>query len=227
MSFKQMIFLPILVGAGILSAGPITLHNTGVNSSGVVLPDGSLTSFWTLSSEPIGATEALGGNPFSYYNIAYYANNSVSGWVSPLATGNAGMGGFYTYQLNFDLTGYDPTTALITGLFGVDNDGAILLNGHTVATTGFADFATPAAFTMNTGFVAGLNTISVRMDNGGDPSAFRVEFSSSSATPTHTVSVTDDIGSAVPEPGSGVLLTSGLAAVLLFRNRIRQFLPRG
>ena len=223
MSMRNLIFLGILAGAGALSASPITVHNTGVNASDVLQPIGSTTSYWTLTSEPGTATETLGSNPFRYYNIAYFADDAVSGWVSPTASGNAGVGGFYTYQMTFDLTGFDPATAAISGIFGVDNDGSILLNGNVVASQGFVNFSSPTAFTMNTGFLSGLNTISVRMDNGGDPSAFRVEFLTASANSIPLVS--ESIPS-VPEPGTGVLLTAGLAAILLFGNRIRPFLPR-
>ena len=225
MSLRKMMFVGILAGAGALSASPITVHNTGVNASDVLQPIGSTTSYWTLVSEPGTAIEPLGGNPFRYYNIAYFADDAVSGWVSPTASGNAGVGGFYTYQMSFDLTGFDPATAAISGIFGVDNDGAILLNGNTVASVGNADFATPKLFTMNTGFVSGLNTISIRMDNAGDPSAFRVEFSSATANTTFQPLVFTEVAS-VPEPGTGVLLTAGLAAILFFGNRIRPFLPR-
>jgi hypothetical protein len=161
---------------------------------------------------PSGASETLGSNPFRYFNGSYYVDNSLSGWVSPGSNGNAGVGGIYTYQLSVNLTGLDPATAVISGLFGTDNDGAILLNGVIKATTGFADFGAPTAFTMNSGFVPGMNTISVQMNNGGDPTAFRVQFSSATA---------NQIGAApVPEPSTFLLITGGLAAVMLFRKRI-------
>lgn len=47
-------------------AATITLHNTGVNSSDVLVAAGAATSFWTLSAEPVGASEAIGSNPFRY-----------------------------------------------------------------------------------------------------------------------------------------------------------------
>jgi hypothetical protein len=221
-----MMFFSFLAGLGSLSANPITVHNTGVNAADVLQPIGATTSYWTLVSEPATASEALGSNPFRYYNIAYFADDAVSGWVSPTASGNAGVGGFYTYQLTFDLTGFDSTSALISAIFGVDNDGAILLNGNVVATTGFADFATPAAFTMNTGFLAGLNTISGRMDNGGDPSAFRVKFSTATANAIERPKLFSEVFTPVPEPGSGILLTAGLAAMLFVGNRLRPSRPR-
>lgn len=226
MSFKIMMFLGVLWGLGSLSANPITVHNTGVDASDVLQPLGAITSYWTLSSEPGTATETLGSNPFRYYNISYFGDDAVSGWVSPTPFGNAGVGGFYTYQMSFDLSGFDATTALITGVFGADNDGAILLNGNVVASTVYADFIRPTAFTMNTGFLSGLNTISVRMDNGGDPSAFRVKFSTATADLIESPKLFSEVVTPVPEPGSGILMTAGLAGILFLGNRIRPSRPR-
>lgn len=198
------------LSAGLLSAATITVHNTGVNGSGVVQPIGSSTSFWTLLSEPAGASETLGSTPFRYFNGAYYADNSVSGWVSPTASGNAGVGGKYVYQLMVDLTGFDPASAIITGTFGTDNDGSIAVNGNSAsATTCFACFSAPTSFSL-TGFTAGLNSIRVTVNNGGDPTAFRVEFGSATANPGPT---------GVPEPAPLVLIGAGLIALSLIRRR--------
>ena len=40
-------------------AGPITVHNTGVNASDVLVAAGASTSFWTLSAKPAGAFTLL------------------------------------------------------------------------------------------------------------------------------------------------------------------------
>ena len=206
----RMFVLCVLLSAVSLSAATITLHNTGVNASDVVQSIGSATSFWTLTAEPGGATETLGTTPFRYFNGAYYADNSLSGWVSPVVGGFVSANGFYTYQLTFDLTGFNAATAVITGTYGTDNSGAILLNGNTVATTLLADFNHTTAFTMNSGFLAGLNTISVRVNNEGNPTAFRVEFTSGTVNPGT---------SSVPEPSTLLLMMGGLAVIGLCRTR--------
>jgi len=107
--------LGMALGAGLLSATPITVHNTGVNGSDVVQAIGAATSFWTLLSELVSASETRGGTPFRYFNGAYYADNAVSGWVSPTASGNAGAGGNYVYELAVDLTGFNLATVSISG----------------------------------------------------------------------------------------------------------------
>jgi hypothetical protein len=215
MTWKVLISAGLL-SASLLSAAPLTTHNTGVNASDVVQSIGSSTSFWTLASEPAGATEALGSNPFRYFNGAYFVDNSLSGWVSPGNTGNASVSGIYTYQFLLDLTGFNPATANVAGVFGTDNGGAMLLNGVSVATTAFNAFGAPTNFSMTSGFIAGINTISIQTNNdpnaGGNPTAFRVQFSTATA---------DLVGpSSVPEPSTLFLFMGGLAAMGLFRKRI-------
>ncbi|MBI3680155.1 MAG: PEP-CTERM sorting domain-containing protein [Acidobacteria bacterium] len=189
-------------------AVPIVVHNTGVNISDVLVAPGASTAFWTLQSAPGGATEAVGSNPFRYFIANYYGLEISSAWVSMDVIGNASAGGFFVYQLAIDLSGLDPSTAVITGTFGTDNDGFIRLNGGAnVATTCFACFGAPTAFSISSGFVAGINTIEVGMNNGGNPTAFRVEFTSADA----------DASSAVPEPSSLLIAASAVLAGLFLK----------
>jgi hypothetical protein len=183
-------FLAALLAAalslpGLALAAPIPVHNTGVNASNVLVAPGGQASFWTLSAKPVGAIEVIGSLPFRYVNAAYFPDTATAAWVAPQASGNAGPNGLYTYDLVIDLTGLDPATASIVGTFGTDNDGAISLNANAaVATTGVGAFGAPTPFTINSGFVAGLNTIHVQVNNQGDPTAFFVSFTSATANPT-------------------------------------------
>jgi hypothetical protein len=192
-------------------AAPIILHNTGVDSADAVVAPGIQTAFWSLSSEPATATEAIDSKPFRF-NAGYFADTGTAAWVSPGANGNAGVQGFYVYDLAFDLTGLNPATASISGVYGTDNDGSISLNGQApAATTCFACFFSPTAFSFNSGFVNGINKIHVTVDNAGDPTAFFVQLSG-------TASVAE--GGQVPEPGTIVLTCAGLAGLLLLRRKV-------
>ena len=208
-------FLTILAAAlitnSLVFAATITTENTGVNTSGTLVAAGAAASFWTLTAEPAGASETLGSDAFRFHNPAYFADTATAAWVSPTASGNAGAAGNYTYTLTIDLAGLNPATAAISGIFGTDNDGSIFLNGNAaVATTAFAAFGAPTAFTINSGFMAGLNTINVRFDNGGDPTAFFVQFNSATASPLAT---------GVPEPGTILLLLAGIPCLACLRSR--------
>ena len=209
---KKLILLFCLPLLGqVASAGTIALHNTGVDSSDALVAAGAATSFWSLSAEPAGASEALGSNPFRFHHPAYFADTSTAAWVSPGSVGNAGVLGNYTYDLVFDLTGIDPSTVAISGIFGTDNDGSISLNGNAaVATTSFGGFGSTTSFSFTSGFQAGLNRIHVVVDNGTDPTAFFVQFDSGTGNP-----------SGVPEPTTILLTCSGLAGLALIR-RIRR-----
>ena len=162
----------------------LVVHNTGVDSSDVLVSPGAPGAFWTLLSAPSGATEAAGSSSFRYFNFAYAPDSSTSAWVSPGASGNASVSGLYVYQLLVDLTGIDPATVVITGQFATDNDGFIRVNGGaSAATQGFSGFGSLTSFTLSSGFVAGINSIEVGVNNGGNPTAFRVEFASATGTP--------------------------------------------
>ena len=72
---------------------PLTVHNTGVNASNILVAPGAQAAFWALSAAPVGATEPLGSLPFRYFNGAYFADTATAAWVSPQASGSAGVGG--------------------------------------------------------------------------------------------------------------------------------------
>jgi hypothetical protein len=105
------LFSAVLSLPGLAAAASIAVHNTGVNASDVLVAPAAQASFWTLSGEPAMAVEAIGSNPFRYYNGAYFPDTGTAAWVSPQAGGNAGVQGIYTYDLNVDLTGLDPASA--------------------------------------------------------------------------------------------------------------------
>ena len=213
---NKNILKTVAIALTILPVGAFALpvvHNTGVDSSDTLVAAGQATSFWELYDQPSGGT--AGTNPYRYHNPAYFADAADAAWVSPGSNGNAGLGGYYTYRLAVDLTGFDLATVAIAGTFGTDNDGAIWLNGEApVATTAFGGFGSQTAFSITDGFLAGLNYIYVTMNNGGDPTAFYVRFSETAGEPGNGGPPTG-----VPAPGTLALLALGLIGLGLRRRR--------
>jgi hypothetical protein len=210
----------LAVGFGQLQASSIPgLFNTGVSASGTPLSDGTLNDpHYALVSVPGGTTTTLirtsaGGFPIP----PYIGDDSLSAWIGPNNNQSLdGPVGIYDYRITFNLTGFMSSSAVITGGWSSDNDGvAILLNGVNTgnAPTSFTQFSIGfAPFSISTGFLPGINTLDFIVNNGAttaNPTGLRVEMTGT-ATPT-------------PEPGSLVLLGTGLAG---FAGVIRRKLNR-
>jgi uncharacterized protein (TIGR03437 family) len=168
----------------------IALFNTGVQFPGILAADGSIDSHYAL----IGSADSLFPGPNALVGIPGFnwitnAASPVSKWISPRADGGNNSVGNYTYRTTFDLTGLNPATALITGRYAVDNSGLIKLNDNqvqpAVSDPGFLNWN---AFTINSGFVAGVNTLDFVVTNtdcgscSSNPTGLRVEFTSASAS---------------------------------------------
>ena len=184
--FRCAVGLAVLA---VLSSGaaPIPgLFNTGVANTGALLAAGSIDPHWRMiqSADPaFPGPNAIVLNDAGFPIPPWLANGPASKWLAPQAsqaTGN--QPGDYTYRITFDLAGLEPSTAVITGRWSSDNTGpAVLLNG--VATGGISDGNFPAlgnAFTINSGFIDGINTLDFVVNNAGttpNPTGFRAELS--------------------------------------------------
>jgi hypothetical protein len=201
------VMLCLCLAAVQVQANPITtLFNTGVDASGTPLSDGTIGDpHYTLVSVPSGTTDlrvrtSAGGYPIP----PYIGDDSLSAWIGPNNDPQVdGPVGLFDYRTTFDLTGLNPATASISGGWSSDNDGVkILLNGVDTGNppTSFIQFAIGfAPFSIGSGFVSGVNTLDFIVDNGGGPTALRVEMTGNAAV--------------IPEPATLALAGIGLVSL--------------
>ncbi|MEX2213465.1 MAG: PEP-CTERM sorting domain-containing protein [Phycisphaeraceae bacterium] len=184
------------------------LFNTGVDNSGAVLGDSVNDPHYAIILQPApgGLTDTT--IPADGFPIPpWVANSATSRWITPNTNDGNGPVGSYTYRTTFDLIDVDLSTVVIQGLWASDNGGTdILINGLSTGSTN-GGFGSLTAFTINSGFVLGLNTLDFVLNNDGPPgpTGLRVEGLSGFAN------------IAVPEPATGMLLV--LAGGALLRRR--------
>jgi hypothetical protein len=180
------------------------LNNTGVGISGK--PDSSYTLTVDPTNDGVTATVPTITNDSQWPVNPWLANSDVSKWITPTANQAQSLDNWststYVYSLSFDLTGYKANTAAFTGRVAADNSVVIKLNDQVISTaSGFTDWA---AFSANSGFVSGVNTLDFVVtnwaQNGGNPTGLRVEFNSSNVA-------------AVPEPETYAMMLAGLGLV--------------
>src|SRR5205823_1873549 len=135
------------------------LFDTGVDGSSMPLAVGSVDPHWTLTS-----TDPAFPGPNAIVpnrSNSWTPNTATSTWIS-VQTNNKGNGGqTYTYSTTFDLTGFDPTTATISGGWSCDHSCTMRLNGTQVGSLPTGNFGMLNPFTIPVGgpFVSGVISI--------------------------------------------------------------------
>jgi hypothetical protein len=162
----------------------LAVFGTGVDGTGVPLPGGSVDPHYTL----IQSAESTlpGPNAIVVSQIAegyWVAQSTTSKWIAPSANqaypgaDPCNAAGNYVYRTTFDLTGYVATTAKLVGSWGADNTGvAIRLNGTSLGLSA-PGYAPLTAFTIESGFAAGRNTLDFEINDFGCPNGLRVDLS--------------------------------------------------
>ncbi len=174
------------------------LFPTGVDDFGVLLGDGIADPNYNILETTSSGIVVNQANIPS----VWFPNNSNSRWIWETATGQP-TGVTRTFRTTFDLTGFDPNTASISGEWAVDNQGLdILINGISTGQTS-SGFRNLDSFSINEGFVSGLNTLDFIARDFGVISGFRVDSISGNAE-----LITEP--EPVPEPSSLLGLVVGL-----------------
>jgi FlgD Ig-like domain len=183
----------IALGVGPAHAVPVPgLFNTGVDDSGALLGAGVTDPHYQLivSADPnYPGPAAVVANPIA---AGYWlANSATSQWIAPAMAqgypsgGTPHPGGIYTYRLSFDLTGFDLATVQVSWGCAMDNNGTIKLNGVLLG-TGVGGYNPLTAYSITSGFVAGLNHLDFQANNfaagGVNPTGVRVQGLSGSGT---------------------------------------------
>jgi hypothetical protein len=171
------------------------LFRTGVDNQGNSLTPGSSDPHYLILDGAVPNTSAIVMD-----SHPWLGNTSTSMWIWETRSGQP-TNVYRTFRTTFDLTGLDPNTASINGIWIVDNQGIdILINGSSTGNTQ-GGFST-SAFSIQSGFQAGINILDFKTYDYGAMSGFRITEISGTASPA----------SQVPEPTScmiGLLLGTG------------------
>jgi hypothetical protein len=203
------------------SGNAILIYNTGESSALTALPTGQSNPNYNVvaapSGVPLGAAITTAANPY------WLPNASTADWISPGSSGLTNWaGGTYDYQTTFSLAGLNASTAQLTGSWASDNGGCIYLNGTNTGncTAAVGGFQSLVAFTITTGFQAGVNVLDFIVTNGANsPTGVFIDIS---GTALAAIAISPQVAT-VPEPATfpallGVGLV-GLAAVFCRRRR--------
>ena len=141
---------------------PIVLFSTGMDDKRNLLTPGLPDPHYILISRP--GKDAIQAKAYAAEKQSpWSAHGPNSNWLMPE---DSGASGNFVLRTTFDLSGYEASTAVITGTWAVDDDGKdILINGVSAGCSApdgksvggskpFAQYSNP--FKITSGFVSGI-----------------------------------------------------------------------
>ena len=220
-SLKSSILLPVLTVAMLgvavepARAALVSMVSTGVDDSGARLALGAADPHWRVVAGPGIAAPATAWVAPNQHPFGQYFERPDSAWIWVDSESAAGaVGEPYTLELSIDLSNFNPATLSLSGFWGADNYGRILLNGASAIGSGELElvgvntdhFNFGHAFTINGGFVPGINRLSFEITDDSNPGGLNVYGL-----------VVDAVS--VPEPGSLAIFSTALGLMGLARRR--------
>jgi len=224
LSFGTFVPNPLLISATVLSllmsGASYSAPITGLINTGAGFVDGQEDAnydFQVINGTAINMT----GYSYAGENVSPYwmPNSANSKWITPYRDANTSFDngvpsdGLYLWTLQFDLSGYEPSTASFTARMMSDNSSVVKLNGTQIASVGDSGYSSWATqFSINDYFLQGINTLEFMVTNfanvpsANNPTGLRVEFLSSDVVQ-------------VPEPATLGLLVLGLVGLGWSRER--------
>ncbi len=145
------------------------LHNTAMGDDGFLIFDGFTDPHYKLVTNPddpaVIEPMVQDSTVFPIVDGTWLRNSETSAWIGPRFETSAAAGGDYIYELQVNLTGYDPTSVLISGSWTADNAAEILLNGAPTGVSNPGTFNTLSSFRITSGFLGGVNKLQFKVNN--------------------------------------------------------------
>lgn len=212
--------LPILLmctwagAASFISPTPFAI--SGSDNPGAYILTGAMTFMTTTVT--LGPTTPVAASPAAgpWVSGSWMAPTSNQSWpMNPNPSGY--LPGTYTYTTTFNLAGFNSSTAVLGGNWAADDSGQLYLNGKLVADTGNNSYSALSSFSIQSGFLPGVNTLSFKVANnpyadslfGINPTGLLVNFTQHSASPA-----------SAPIPATLWLLGFGITALLGLRKKL-------
>lgn len=145
------------------------LFNTGVDDFGILLPVGSVDPHYVVVETGQQAVKTRDVNEYSRF-----PEDGGSGWIWETID-NLPTNVARSFETTFDLSGYDPETAIVTGAWAADDVGLVVsINGRSTGLT-TDDPSKLASFSISSGFQIGLNRLSFTIRDDGVAGGLRVD----------------------------------------------------